>query len=84
MSRRPNKSLQATGATPSVLDGVGDSLLPGFVATSFPAPVPELGRSPHKGPDQVPRNPQVLVTVPYTRPNPGVGVLIRPSGGRMR
>jgi len=39
-----NKSLQATGAAPSVLDGVGDSLLPGFVAASFPAPVPELGR----------------------------------------
>ena len=38
------KPLQATGAAPSVLDGVGDSLLPGFVAASFPAPVPELGR----------------------------------------
>jgi len=40
----PNKSLQATGAALSVLDGVGDSLLPGFVAASFPAPVPELWR----------------------------------------
>jgi hypothetical protein len=39
-----NKSLQATGAARSVLDGEGDSLLPGFVAASFPAPVPELGR----------------------------------------
>ena len=34
------KSLHATGAAPSVLDGVGDSLLPGFVVVSFPAPVP--------------------------------------------
>ena len=45
-----NKSLQATGAAPSVLvgsvlDGVGDWLLPGFVVASFPRPVPELGRS---------------------------------------
>jgi len=39
-----NQSLQATGAACSVLDGVGDSLLPGFVAASFSAPVPELGR----------------------------------------
>jgi hypothetical protein len=49
-----NKSLQATGAAPStftkatvdrsVLDGEGDSLLPGFVAAAFPAPVPELWR----------------------------------------
>jgi len=38
------KSLQATGAGRSDLDGVGDSLLPGFVAASLPAPVPELGR----------------------------------------
>jgi len=38
----PNKSLQATGAAPSVLDGLGDSLLPGFVTASFPAPVPEF------------------------------------------
>ena len=44
LSRMPNKSLKATGAAPSVLDGAGDSLLPGFVAASFPAPVPELGR----------------------------------------
>jgi hypothetical protein len=40
-----NNSLQATGAAPSVLDGMGDSLLPGFVVASFSAPVPELGRS---------------------------------------
>jgi len=40
--REPNNSLQATGAALSVLDGVGDCLLPGFVAASFPAPVPEL------------------------------------------
>jgi hypothetical protein len=40
----PNKSLQATGATRTDLDGVGDSLLPGFVVASFPAPVPELLR----------------------------------------
>jgi hypothetical protein len=40
----PNKSLQATGAAPSVLDGTGDGLLPSFVAASFPAPVPELKR----------------------------------------
>ena len=44
--KRANKSLQATGAAPSVLDGVGDGLLPGFVVASFPAPVPELGRWP--------------------------------------
>jgi len=37
-------SLQATGAALSVLDGMGDSLLPGFVAASLPAPVLELGR----------------------------------------
>lgn len=37
-------ALQATGAARSDSDGVGDSLLPGFVAASFPAPVPELGR----------------------------------------
>jgi len=37
-------ALQATGAAPSVFDGEGDSLLPGFVVASFPAPVPELGR----------------------------------------
>ena len=48
MSTRPNKSLQATGAAPSVLDGVGDSLLPGLVAALFPAPVPELGRKTHE------------------------------------
>ena len=41
-----NKSLQATGAAPSVLDGVGDSLFPGFVAAAFPAPVPELDVRP--------------------------------------
>jgi hypothetical protein len=40
----PNKSLQATGAAPAIVDGVGGSLLPGFVAALFPAPVPELGR----------------------------------------
>jgi hypothetical protein len=39
---QPNKSLQATAAAPSVLDGVGDSLLPGLVVAAFPAPVPEL------------------------------------------
>jgi len=37
----PNKSLQATGATASALEGVGDSLLPGFVAASLHPPVPE-------------------------------------------
>jgi len=37
-------ALQATGAAPSALSDVGDSLLPGFVVASFPAPVPELGR----------------------------------------
>jgi hypothetical protein len=36
------KSLQATGAAPSDLDGEGDSQLPGFVVVPFPAPVPEL------------------------------------------
>ena len=41
---KPNKSLQATGAARSVLDGVGDWLLPDFVVASLPAPVPELGR----------------------------------------
>jgi hypothetical protein len=40
----PNKPLQATGAAPSVLDGMGDWLLPGFVVAQFPAPVPELDR----------------------------------------
>ena len=39
---RANKSLQATAAALSVLDGVGDSLLPGFDVTRFPATVPEL------------------------------------------
>ena len=39
-----NKALQATGAALSVFDSVGDSLLPGFVVASFPAPVPELWR----------------------------------------
>jgi hypothetical protein len=39
-----NKSLQATGADLSAFDGMGDSLLPGFVGAAFPAPVPELGR----------------------------------------
>jgi hypothetical protein len=39
-----NKSLQATGAAPSDLEGVGDSPLPGFVVASLPAPVPELLR----------------------------------------
>jgi hypothetical protein len=34
-----NKSLQVTSAAPSVLDGVGDSVLLGFVVASFPAPV---------------------------------------------
>ena len=33
------KSLQATGAARSVSDGVGGSLLPGFVAALLPAPV---------------------------------------------
>jgi hypothetical protein len=42
MRKEPNKALQATGAAPSVLDGEGDWLLPGFVAASFTAPVPEL------------------------------------------
>jgi len=45
MSATPlNKSLQATPTAPSVFDGVGDSLLPSFVAALFPAGVPELGR----------------------------------------
>lgn len=39
-----NKSLQATGAAPSVLNGEADSLFSGFVVASFPAPVPELWR----------------------------------------
>jgi len=39
-----NKTLQATGAGRSDLDGEEDSLLPGFGAASLPAPVPELGR----------------------------------------
>ena len=42
MKSSPNKSLQATAAALSVLDGVGDSLLPGFVGAQFPAAVPEL------------------------------------------
>lgn len=41
---RANKSSQATGAKAPILDGVGDLLLLGFVAASFPAPVPELWR----------------------------------------
>ena len=41
--RNPNKSLQATAATPYVFDGVGDSLLPSFVGAQSPAAVPELG-----------------------------------------
>ena len=44
MTKMANKPLQATGAAPSVLDGEGDWLLPGFVLASFPAPVPELKR----------------------------------------
>jgi hypothetical protein len=40
----PNKSLQATGAGRSDLDGEGDSLLLGFVVAPFPAPEPELWR----------------------------------------
>jgi len=39
-----NKSLQATGAARTVLDGEGDSLLPGFAVALFHAPVPELWR----------------------------------------
>jgi len=39
-----NKSLQETAATPSVLDGVGDPLLPGFVGAQLPAAVPEFCR----------------------------------------
>ena len=42
--KRANKSLQATGAAPSVSGGEGDPLLPGFVEASLPAPVPELWR----------------------------------------
>jgi hypothetical protein len=41
---KSNKSLQATGAARTGLDGVGDSLLPGFAVAPFPAPVPELER----------------------------------------
>ena len=44
LTKWSNKSLQATGAAPSVLDGGGDWLLPGFVVAVFPAPVPELWR----------------------------------------
>jgi hypothetical protein len=44
MRMMANKSLQATGAAPSVLDGERDSLFPGFVAASLSAPVPELKR----------------------------------------
>jgi hypothetical protein len=44
MKTLPNKPLQATGAARTGLDVAGDSQLPGFVAASFPAPVPELGR----------------------------------------
>jgi len=42
MRRGPNESIQATAATPSVLDSVGNSELPGFVVAQFPAAVPEL------------------------------------------
>jgi hypothetical protein len=42
--RWPNKTLQATGATSTILDGAGDLLLAGFVAASVPAPVPEPWR----------------------------------------
>ena len=38
------RSLQATGAARTGLDGMGDSLLPGFVAALLPAPVSELCR----------------------------------------
>jgi len=45
MIAMPNKAPQAKDAALSDLDSAGDSLLPGFVVASFPAPVPELGRS---------------------------------------
>ena len=38
----PNKSLKATAAALSVLEVAGDTPLPGFVVTQFPAVVPEL------------------------------------------
>jgi hypothetical protein len=38
------KSLLATGVAPSVLDDAEDSLLPGFIVASLPAPVPKLRR----------------------------------------
>jgi len=41
---RLTRALQATAAAPSVFNGVGNSLLPGFVGAAFPAAVPELGR----------------------------------------
>jgi hypothetical protein len=44
MSMKSNKSLQATAAAPSVIDGAGDSLLPGFVEVQFPAAVAEIVR----------------------------------------
>ena len=37
--RRPNQSLPATAAAPSVFERVGDSPLPGFVGAQFPAAV---------------------------------------------
>jgi hypothetical protein len=43
-TKQANQALQATGAARSDCDGEGDSLLPSFVAASFPAPVPELIR----------------------------------------
>jgi hypothetical protein len=39
-----NKSVQATAAVSFVSNVAGDSLLPGFAASQFPAAVPDLGR----------------------------------------
>ncbi len=43
--RQPNEPVQATAAAPFVFEGVGDSLLMGFVLAQSPAAVPDLLRS---------------------------------------
>jgi hypothetical protein len=46
MTTQPaNEPVQATAAAPCSSGGVGDSLLPGFVAAQSPAAVPDLIRS---------------------------------------
>ena len=40
------EALRATAAAPSVFDGWGSSLFPGFVVAQSPAAVPELWRCP--------------------------------------